>query len=273
MTRKEIISRIINILKNYEVTDSFAIMEQDITIGTGITRKNIEDLFLTITEIEENIKEKLNIDALLFNYFIHCGTSEEDYLYININNMIVNKAMLYKYIEIYTKKILCEKKNDMIINTQKTLQISLPDFTCLYSSSLCDVKKEEIELIIEHNIEEIFKFIDYKSSVIANERIDKDDMHKYYSIDINIELTNYYGMDFVLSIIKNFLYPIIRPEIMFTYYKITFPISEFMLYRYCIKPTGLLYEINKISYDNFEYNIYINDDKLLELEARNVNKK
>lgn len=253
MTREEIISKIINILKNYKISDKFIIGENYSIIRTEITRKDMRDANLTITEIEEEIN--INLDSLLFHYSMYyTGMNEEDQIFININNMIVNKAMLYKYIEVWSKKMLCENKRKMIENNEKTLQLSLSNFQSFYDL-IDDVKKEEIELIVEHNIEEIFKFINYKA------RVDVE------TININIELTELDGKEFVLSIIKNYLYFILRSEVIYTYYKVIIPISVDILNSFYIREKDLYAIVKDITYDDSEYNIYINDSGLIELES------
>lgn len=260
MVREEIISKIINILKDYKVTDKFIIGENYSTIKTEITRKNMKNENLTITDIEE----KIDSNTLLFHYSIYySGIKEEDCLCITINNMIVDKAMMYKYIEVWTKKILYDNKRKMIENNEKTLQLSLSNFESFYDL-IDDAKKEEIELIVEHNVEEIFKFINYKASINAK---DNDNEHKCYSIDINIELTELDGKQFVISVIKNYLYFILRPEIIYTYYKVIIPISDSILNSFFITEKDLCAIVKDITYDDSEYNIYINDSGLIEIES------
>lgn len=268
MDKEKIISKIINILKNYKVNENFIIGYNNggySVIKTGITRKNMQEQNLTLSDIEEIIKEKINIDSLLFHYSMYYdGVSENDEIIITINNMMVNTAMLYKYIEVMTKKLLCENKQEMFQDIKQTFQIP---FFYEFSGEAND---EEIKLIIEHNIEEVFRFIDYKSKIDI-EVIYGDDFHKGYCITMNIELT--YTTDnktFLLSIIKNYLYFIFRPEVVYTYYKVIIPISGELLKSFCITENELWKIIKEITYVDAEYRIYINDSGLLEIETSYV---
>lgn len=228
-------------------------------IQTDITEEDLSENHLSIDDLKNIINEKICTEEILFNYNLFFKLNKEKntkYLILQINNKIINKNMLYEFINKKSSVILTNLRQSIFNYNKYDISDS---FLYFYDES--DFDNSKIESIIKENTKRIFNSMDYKLSI----KIESLYLCQF-KCTINIKIKIIDNKSYILNCILNHITNLLSPELNLLYIKCTIPITRKIIEDVNITKQDIYNEISKYVYTGVDYLASYDEEGFLEVE-------